>query len=104
MSKIIFETTANAITTRSGYIQYFNEYEEAPDEFGKIKRNRKRMQKIVPEHQGVIFDCPAPGCGYRNDISILSAKKTEGDALVFDCKKCGREIEVYKPHSSIILP
>ena len=107
MSSVILRTQALAIGHRFSYTRYFTVKETVKNKLGIEKSIKKRMEQKIPACETVIFKCPFPACGKKNEHSVISAKGAIGDVLSFICRKCGREIEVTKPTPkgpAIIVP
>lgn len=104
---IILRTQAIGVSKRGSYIKYYTAKEKVKDWLGIEKTVKTRMQQVVPACEAVIFKCPWDKCGKRNEQSLLNSKGVVGDALSFNCCKCGREIEVTRPAekpADIIVP
>jgi DNA-directed RNA polymerase subunit M/transcription elongation factor TFIIS len=106
MSGIVLRTQADGVGHRNAYVRYFKHKEKVKDQYGIERTVSTRMQQDMPACETVIFKCPAPKCGAKNEQSVLRSKGAAGESLSFECRKCGREIEVSKPaeQPKIIVP
>jgi hypothetical protein len=112
MSGLIFRTEAIKIINKGGGYKGRTRKEIIKNALGgeHVYRHREVSAKRHKGTDYVVFNCPAPDCGKRNNKSIYEAKgKTESGDLSFICHGCRREIEVSRPSPkhedpSIILP
>lgn len=93
MTGIVLQATATGIGHRDSYTRYF-------------KRNSVRYEQLMPACETVKFVCPVSKCGAKNETAITSSIDIVDDEIIFQCRKCGRNIQVSRPpdEHSIIVP
>lgn len=63
------------------------------------RKGEQRRQEALVYNTGtdyVVFNCPHPGCGHRNNRSLYEADYSHQAVVGFKCKNCRGSVEVQK--------